>query len=272
MPGSSGRDEAGLPSVEAGDTLRLQVWSSVACTFRAVIRIRPTHGGKTSAYPFEVTAASTRAQASQIYKIERAGIIDSVMVEATPKGTESAPTQRGQSYAKLDLSNGGCLACGYVYPGHQPALNEFVEPGPAGGHGAITRVNTAATVTTGRVLGVVPTGAIWRWIRGDSRYTASATVGTRANVLRWRDPSGNVYGRTPANANTANQIRSFEIATNYTTDGVTVHDGISGTTTVPCPQEHLVAGHDVQSVDTAAIDGLDVTSIEGSVEEWTVPN
>src|SRR5256885_13485454 len=112
MPGPSGRDEAGLPSVEPGDTLRLQVWSNIACTFRAVVRIRPV-GGKTAAYPFEVTAGSARATASQIYKLERGGIIDSVMVEATPKGTETAPTQRGQSYAKLDLTNGGCLACGY---------------------------------------------------------------------------------------------------------------------------------------------------------------
>src|SRR6267378_6994703 len=146
----AGRDSIGV-AVEVGDAIKLSVWSSIACTFRGMLRIRPLLG-KTASHPIEVTAPSTRATASVIYKIESAGVIDSVMIEATPKGTESAPTQRGQSYAKLEIPNGGCLSCGYVYPGHQPALNEFVEPGPAGGPGAITRVNTAATVGAGRIL------------------------------------------------------------------------------------------------------------------------
>src|SRR5438552_8131438 len=115
------------------------------------------------------------------------------MIQATPKGTQAAPTQRGQCYAQLQLMHGGCLSCGYVYPGHQPALNEFVEPGPAGGPGAITRVVTAATVTTGRVLGVVPTGALWSWVMGSATYQASATIGGRNVFLRWRDAAANVY-------------------------------------------------------------------------------
>src|SRR5438552_10296262 len=108
------------------------------------------------------------------------------MIQATPKGTQAAPTQRGQCYAQLQLMHGGCLSCGYVYPGHQPALNEFVEPGPAGGPGAITRVTFASTISTGRAF-ATPTGALWRWLASFAIYTASATVGTRNVFGRFRD-------------------------------------------------------------------------------------
>jgi len=219
-----------------------------------------------------LTVTNDRLTSSIGRQIDNGGVIDSVMIQATPKGTQAAPTQRGQCYAQLQLMHGGCLACGYVYPGHQPALNEFVEPGPAGGPGAITRVVVAGTVGAGRVIGVVPTGALWRWIYGVGVYGASATVGTRVVRLRFRESGGNIFDKTTALTVTANQSGQFEFAPNITSEQTANLDLATVANESPSPDRALPAGYDLFMTDTAAIDGLDVASSEAQVEEWVVPN
>ncbi len=271
MPSFS-REGVGV-AVEENDPIQLQAWSSVATTLLASLRIRPRDGSPTYSFQLELTVTNDRLTSSIGRQIDNGGVIDSVMIQATPKGTQAAPTQRGQCYAQLQLMHGGCLACGYVYPGHQPALNEFVEPGPAGGSGAITRVIFGpGTITTGRVLGVVPTGALWRWLAGVITYTDSATIGARSSNPVFRDALGNSYFLLPRAAGTASQVDKWTFS---------VGGGGESTLTIPSGTNSfetsifdraVIAGHDLFLIDANAIDGLDTCQFEGQVEEWVVPN
>src|SRR5207247_2056893 len=118
----------------------------------------------------------------------------------------------------------------------------------------------------------VPTGAIWRWIGGLGLYTASATVGTRAAVVQFRDASGNVFQASGNLGPTANQTNRYEFASNLTSDTTVNLLGANASIETACPDRGLPAGHDVLVKDNANIDVTDTAGLEAQVEEWTVPS
>src|SRR5205807_1713999 len=173
-----------------GDTILVTLWSSVAAAIDGFFRVVYDDGTTDTLRIDRVTTTSARAaflaRAAHVAKHD-GYVTEGVLFADSP--------QRGQTYAIAYVSQGEgpgdvrmALCKGYVYASTPLAVGQQVEPGPAGGHGAITRVTKAALTPlgTGSVMGVVPTGAMWRWIYGQGSYVASATVGTRSVRLRFR--------------------------------------------------------------------------------------
>src|SRR5437762_1344193 len=167
-----------------GDTILVTLWSNVAAAVDGFFRIVYDDGTTDTLRIDRVTTTSARAaflaRAAHVAKHD-GYVTEGVLFADSP--------QRGQTYAIAYVSQGEgpgdvrmALCKGYVYASVPLAVGQQVEPGPAGGHGAIIRAFKAALtpVSTGSVAAVVPAGALWRWIYGRAIYTASATVGTRA--------------------------------------------------------------------------------------------
>src|SRR5439155_26335404 len=80
--------------------------------------------------------------------------------------------------------NGGCLSCGYVYPGHNPSLNELVEPGPSGGRGWRKRQALAQPAAGANYADTtVATGEIWKVWSVQTSLTTSAVAGHRHSQI-----------------------------------------------------------------------------------------
>src|SRR5213080_3303930 len=207
-----------------GDTVLVTLWSNVAAAVDGFFRVVYDDGTTDTLRIDRVTTTSARAaflaRAAAVAKHD-GYVTEGVLFADSP--------QRGQTYAIAYISQGEgpgdvrmALCKGYVYASTPLAVGQQVEPGPTGGSGAITRVSVAALTpvvgSTGVVVSAVPTGALRRWIMGLFIATATATVGTRNNQIRFRDGSGNVYQRSGLALNTASQVWLLEFASNLTTD------------------------------------------------------
>src|SRR5439155_3608511 len=172
-----------------GESFTAVVYSNTAGTIRGNVRVVYDDGTEDDFKFNETSSGSARAGVILTcapHVTARPGIVVSMFL-----GVSGAINQRGMCFAQVWMTNDpqssgaiSLLAQGYIYIGSPLMLGVYVEPGPAGGHGAITRVNanTTGNGAAGRVLGVVPTGALWYWIIGTVVWTDTATVGTR-NVL-----------------------------------------------------------------------------------------
>ncbi len=237
--------------------------------------------GVTETWPINQVASGS-SRAGVLWSTAQVAKGDGWVVDGYITGFGTIPSQRGQAYVTAfvvdTIATGqeftGMMAAGYLYFGHTVALGQVVEPGPAGGPGALTRANlSSGTVGAGKVAAVVPIGAIWRWVAWNGVYTASATVGSRGYVARIRDASGNIYLRTMTVTVIANQIGRLQLAPNLTSYQTVNPDPTPNAQAEgPLPASALPAGYDIQVLDVSSIDGLDTTSAEAQVEEWVVPN
>lgn len=281
-----GRESTGI-AVRALDNVTLLVWSNTKVKVRALAQLRPNSGGEPVPIPAEVVATSNRALSFARVQVMQDGVIDTVAVAtAAEDGTQTAPTQRGQTFVQVVLDHGSVtslfatLTAGYVFAGSALALGYVEEPGPAGGHGAITRVSKAPTAVngaTGLVLAAVPTGAMWRWLYGGATYFATATAGNRFVILRFRDGSANSFVSTVFTTLAASLESEHIFAPNLTTEGTAtaIDDPFSDvdlSVQFPSPDRALPAGYDLFIFDSAAIDVADTAQLEAQVEEWVMPN
>src|SRR5437667_4701656 len=150
-----------------GDTILVTLWSNVAAAVDGFFRVVYDDGSTDTLRIDRVTTTSARAaflaRAAHVAKHD-GYVTEGVLFADAP--------QRGQTYAIAYVSQGEgpgdvrmALCKGYVYASTPLAVGQQVEPGPAGGSGAVIRFFKAALTPlgTGSVMCVVPTGAIWRF-------------------------------------------------------------------------------------------------------------
>jgi hypothetical protein len=275
----------GIYRILQGETIAVDLWSNVAVHVGGSYQLLYDDGSTDRIVIDDFTTGSSRARqtadANDIASHD-GWVISGDFGLVGPSVLTAV--QRGQLYAFARITKdpdqpmlGKRLSSGYVWTGSSIPIGVYVEPGPAGGHGAITRrtLTGVTPVSTGLILGATPAGALWRWISGSATYTATGTVGTRVVRLRWRDASGNVWGpRAIASQPTAGQISVMHFAENYSSPLATAVDpgSTGGTTETPSPRGALPAAYDLFVVDGAAIDIADSCGVEAQVEEWVVPN
>jgi len=261
-----------------GESFTAVVYSNTAGTIRGNVRVVYDDGTEDDFKFNETSSGSSRAGVILTcapHTTTRPGIVVSMFL-----GVSSAITQRGMCFAQVWMTNDpqssgaiSLLAQGYIYIGSPLILGVYIEPGPAGGPGAITRVTKVSTaIGTGLALASVAAGSIVRWIAAIGTLVASATAGTRAAAVRFRDASGNQFSTSGNLGNTANQTWRYEFGPNQTSDQTITLLGASGSVEFPSPDKGLPAGYDVFIKDDAAIDVADTATLEGQVEEWVVPN
>src|SRR5438309_11317431 len=148
-----------------GDTVLVTLWSNVAAAVDGFFRVVYDDGTTDTLRIDRVTTTSARAaflaRAAHVAKND-GYVTEGVLFADSP--------QRGQTYAIAYVSQGEgpgdvrmALCKGYVYASTPLAVGQQVEPGPAGGPGAISH-NLTATPSSAAEVGAqnVPTGAIWK--------------------------------------------------------------------------------------------------------------
>src|SRR5207249_3861517 len=221
-----------------GETIAGLAWSSSLLTLSGRFRILYDDGTDDEFSINSTTLTNNRTKVALLTKrvARHDGYVVTAAVYIENQDVVITANKRGSCYVQVGITGqdtrGGsnaepmpllrtCLCCGPIYSGHTLQLGESVEPGPAGGPGSIIRVSPAAVAGGGSarlVLGVVPTGAMWRWIYGNGTYTASATIGSRLVFLRFRDASGNQFAKAIGITLTAGQNGLYEFAPNLTSE------------------------------------------------------
>src|SRR5439155_1603985 len=128
-----------------GDTILVTLWSNVAAAIDGFFRVVYDDGSTDTLRIDRVTTTSARAaflaRAAHVAKHD-GYVTEGVLFADSP--------QRGQTYAIAYASQGEgpgdvrmALCKGYVYASTPLAVGQQVEPGPAGGHGAMRFITTA---------------------------------------------------------------------------------------------------------------------------------
>src|SRR5438309_11611617 len=153
--------------IKVGQTIGGLVWSNVAYTVDGKWQIIYDDGDP-DIWPI-VQSASGSSRAAVLWTTGQIAKKNGWVIGGVVFG--AAASQRGQSYVQAFVLDANYtpasitdyLAMGYAYASKPVEFGTFVEPGPAGGHGAITRVFLASTaVGAGLVLAAVPVGEIGR--------------------------------------------------------------------------------------------------------------
>ena len=162
---------------------------------------------------------------------------------------------------------------GYTYNTHPVVMDEMGEWGPGGGNGYVRRVNLASTAVPagGLVLAAVPTNAIWKDLTGSVRFLATATVGTRNVVFRFRDANGAQFMHNPIPTPIVNQSSRFTFGPGEVRGSVGLEPASSTDTQVPIPGIPLAELYDLFIDDTADIDVADTAVLEAQAMEWVSP-
>jgi hypothetical protein len=264
--------------IRVGQTIAGIVWSNTA--FTVVGRWTIIYDdGEPDYWPIaEVASGSSRAAVTwttgQIAK--KNGWIVGGNVGA---GTGN-PTQRGQAFTQAfvvdqDIVIGkvsDILAAGYVYAGHTASLGVIGEPGPAGGHGALTTIGFADPAAGAEIAGSgPPTGALWRWHTGTVQLVQGITQTPLPTLFIKR--SGTLIAQLPAMnaalaASSTSQLTWAKGAVLFAFTSV-VGDEIY---TAPFPDMILDSNDTIGTIT----DGIGANTNYGvltvQVEEWVMPN
>src|SRR2546430_1622576 len=182
-----------------GDTILVTLWSNVAAAVDGFFRVVYDDGTTDTLRIDRVTTTSARAaflaRAAHVAKHD-GYVTEGVLFADSP--------QRGQTYAIAYVSQGEgpgdvrmALCKGYVYASTPLAVGQQVEPGPAGGQGAIKR-NATATPSSNAEIAVVtvPTGAIWKLMMYTTQLVQGLTP-TPPPSLRFTNGSAARLGHGP---------------------------------------------------------------------------
>lgn len=188
-----------LPRIHQGETIALNTWANAA-PGRLLAKVEVLYdSGDEDVFLVEVTSFTTNRSIQTNFAGGTDNILgtqakrangDGWVLSANLQSFGTKVAQRGQFYAQLVISNGqggldsATLCQGYWYQGCELRLGVFIEPGPAGGHGALMRLSTADPAA-----GVLPndtlatSGAIRRLRSYEVDLTTDATAGNRSFAL-----------------------------------------------------------------------------------------
>jgi hypothetical protein len=198
-----------------------------------------------------------------------------VYTDFIPSGFGSLPVNNGDLLVLFSWNSAASSALALRAfiadeDGSTPSWVAAADPRTDGRTVRVTKVATNVGAS-GVVLAAVPTNASWRWIYGISIYSATVTVGTRNDTLRWRDASGNIFARHGAGGPAASQTSALNFGANLTTEATVSTQGTTQANEFPCPDRLLPAGYDLLAVDGASVDIADTASLESQVEEFITP-
>ena len=187
--------------------------------------------------------------------------------------------QRGQAYYQAFVIDtnltvvSDVIACGYTYAGHVVELGTFVEPGPAGGHGAQAN-NTLAGPAAGADFAnyTAPTGSIQK-VKG---FFGQLTTGVGAAN---REFSIQLLSSTIRGGVVAGEIQTASLTVDYVgADGGVSSSGVTsnlagGVTQIGLGNIILVAGINALQFKTYNIQAADQWGVGNLItEEWVMPN
>ncbi len=264
--------------IRQGETVILQVFSSVLMTLRGIFRIVYDDGSddQISVNEFDAAATRTGEQVPIRFQARANGYIVGGIVFLMTRST--VQPARGQTYVRAFTVGGPTqdlpiqlLLEGYLYQGFGVNVGHFVEPGPRGGEGSMRSVDLGDPAAGSDYDDVtVPAGALWK-IRGFHGVLVTAAGGTdRTPTIRIQDGSNVVVGGTRAN----NIQDPSETATYLGANNNYGHQYDQSVTGVVynfvMPDFPIPEGFDVTFV-TAFLDGSDNWG-DGQlfVEEWLV--
>ncbi len=260
-----------------GDTILVTLWSNVAAAVDGFFRVVYDDGTTDTLRIDRVTTTSARAAflARAAHVAKHDGYVTEGVLFA-----DSA--QRGQTYAIAYVSQGEgpgdvrmALCKGYVYASTPLAVGQQVEPGPAGGPGAISSFNLAQPVAGFDVaVQAVPTGAIWKLRGVFMQLVSGVTAGNREVAVQYMDASGTVRGGAvaPEIQGPSLTVDYYGIGSGATPSGVSASLA-TGTVGMGLGDLALLAGFSIQ-VKTYNLQGLDqwTGTSRFAVEEWVMPN
>src|SRR5437773_1948177 len=190
--------------IHQGETIVCQAWSNTATSLWGFFRILYDNGTEDEFVLPRTLLLNNRVQGQLVCK--RVAREDGYVIQGQicqVAGISGQANQRGQCYVRAAVASesaaaetGSISSCkamllsGYVYAGFEPCLGEFIEPGPAGGSGAITETATADPAAGAEIATqTVPGGAIWR-LRVFSVQLVQGITQTPLPTLRMRGANG----------------------------------------------------------------------------------
>jgi len=259
-----------------GDTILVTLWSNVAAAVDGFFRVVYDDGTTDTLRIDRVTTTSARAaflaRAAHVAKHD-GYVTEGVLFADSP--------QRGQTYAIAYVSQGEgpgdvrmALCKGYVYASTPLAVGQQVEPGPAGGPGAVSSTQTATPSSGAEIASQqTPTGAIQRLLAVSAQLIQGVTQ-TPLPTLRIRTSGPVTIVQVPITptAISASSTAQLTWAIGLVQSSFTAVVG-DEFHTAPLPANlFLVAGN----IWNTLTDGIGANTSYGAalftVEEWVMPN
>jgi len=262
-------------AIHAGDLLQALCWSNTAANidgwFRAVY-----DDGTTDTFRFDrFTLSSARAASGESsgHVARRNGYVTEGLLFGDA-------AQRGQTYAIVYIAQGPSpsdvrmvLCRGYIYASVPLSLGVFVEPGPAGGHGAINVLTlTQPAAGVDYASSSIPTGAIRRPVGFHGQLVAAVAAANRELVIKIQNSTPtDLAGCVASEIQTSGQTQDYYGTFGITSTGNSAGIG-AGAIQIGLPKEiptfadrFAFVTFNIQAADQWGT-GLFV------VEEWVMPN
>jgi len=197
--------------IRKGETVSVVTASNLAATLECDVTIRYDKPSKdhdqTDIWHWQFTTAATRIEEefpSGFVALDDGEVVNAIGTALT------VITQRGRTYVQgyIRASPGGrvkdALFQDYIHATHPVPLDVFIPPGPAGGHGFITKATSAQPGAGADFAGqTVPAGAIRRWRGFFGQLITGAGAANREVVAKITDGTNQLGGGVASEIQTA---------------------------------------------------------------------